>query len=147
LFLLAPFLAHTEDCAPAKDLQGNVTAGPFYKALVMQTGKPLSCHAEVDGAKVTLTYAFKNHMELRAQVDPAIELNEQRIMTRMPVAKAITLLKAAEQQAYKGCGIAWDRPAEKSERETVYRGTTCNCQARVTTRGNYAVTLVLKSAC
>jgi hypothetical protein len=146
--LLAPLLAHAGDCTAAKDLQGNIIAGPFYKALVTQVGEPLSCHADIDGTKTTLTYAFKNHMELRAQVDSAIESTEQRITTRMPVAKAITLLKAAEQDAYKpgGCGIAWDHP-EKSGQDTVYRGTTCNCQARVTTRGSYAVTLILKSTC
>lgn len=147
LVLAAPLLARAADCASAKDLQKDVTASPFYEALVAKAGKPLSCHADQDGAKRTLTYTFKNHTEFRAQVDPAIELNEQRITMRMPMAKAIALLKAAEQQAYKGCGIAWDHPPEKSGRDTVYRGTSCNCQARITTRGNYALMLVLKSAC
>jgi hypothetical protein len=148
LLLLAPFLAHAEDCSAAKDLQQNVTAGPFYKALVTQAGKPLSCHVDIDGGKTTITYSFHNHTELWAQVDHAIEASEQRIKTRMPMANAIMLLKAAEKDSYKpgGCGIVWDRPPSKSG-ETVYRGATCNCQARVTGRGNYAVTLILKSAC
>ena len=125
-----------------------MTAGPFYKALLTQAGKPLSCRADVTGGKTTLTYSFRNHAELRAQVDNAIEANEQRLTTRMPTAKAITLLKAAEKDAYKpgGCGIAWDKP-QSDGRETVFRGTSCNCQARVTVHGKYAVMLVLKSAC
>jgi hypothetical protein len=115
----------------------------------MQAGKPLSCRADVDRGKPTLTYTFKKHMELRGLIDPAIEINEQRITTRMTMEKAITLLKAAEQDAYKpaGCGIAWDHPLAATDGATVYSGTTCNCQARVTTRGGYAVKLVLKSAC
>ena len=39
----------------------------------MQAGKPLSCRADVDGGKTTLTYTFKNHMELRGLIDPAID--------------------------------------------------------------------------
>jgi hypothetical protein len=148
LLLLTPFLAHAGDCAAAQDLQQNVTAGLFYKALVMQAGKPLSCRVDVDGAKTTITYSFKKHAELRAEVDQTIEASEQRIKTRMPMANAIQLLKDAEKDLYPpgGCGIAWDHP-QSSSGETVYRGTTCNCQARVTGRGNYAVTLILRSAC
>jgi hypothetical protein len=144
----------SKDRADVKTLQEHVTAGPFYKAPVGQVGKPVSCRLDVEDGKLTLTYAFRSHMELTAFVDGATESNEQRMrMARMDMAKAITLLKAAEQDAYspKGCGIAWDHPAEESVKdgahETVYRGTVCNCQARVTSRSNYVLSLVLRSAC
>jgi hypothetical protein len=152
LLLLSLPLAAAQNCASAKGdaltLQQQTKTGPFYKALVTQAGAPLSCRLDVEEDKITITYAFHGNMELRTLVDPSVESSEQRLTTRMPMDKAITLLKAAEQDAYKpgGCGIAWDHP-ESKDGVTVYSGTTCNCQARVTTRGTYAVTLMLKSAC
>ena len=139
-----------------RNLQDGLKAGPFYKELLLQFGKPLSCILEFDDGKIGLTYTFRGRSQLIARTDPRIELSEQRVqIPRMEMTKAIALLKAAEKDAYRpnGCGITWDHPAEESTggqagfREAVYRGTTCNCQARVTSRNNYVVSLVLKSAC
>jgi hypothetical protein len=70
------------------------------------------------------------------------------------MSKAIALLKSAERYEYgsDGCAIVWRKAAEESAaldggREAVYRGDSCNCQARITSRHSYAVVLVLKSAC
>jgi hypothetical protein len=147
-----PTLAEPE----IRNLQENLKAGPFYRELLLQFGKPLSCNLEFDDGKIGLTYAFHGGVQLMSRIDRKIEISEQRVqIPRMEMTKAIALLKAAERDAYgpNGCGITWDHPAEESIggpagfREAVYRGTTCNCQARVTSRNSYAVSLVLKSAC
>jgi hypothetical protein len=139
-----------------RNLQEHLKAGPFYRELLLQFGKPLSCNLEFDDGMIGLTYAFRGRVQLIARIDRKIELSEQRVqIPRMELTKAIALLKAAERDAYRpnGCGITWDHPEEESSggpagsREAVYRGATCNCQARVTSRNNYAVSLVLKSAC
>jgi hypothetical protein len=161
--------AQPTDCAPKhagvipataepeiRDLQEHLKAGPFYRELVSQLGRSLSCSIEFDAGKIGLTYAFRNHRQLIARIDPKIEFSEQRLEIRhMEMKKAIALLKEAEADAYRpnGCGIAWDHPAEESadgpggSREAVYRGSTCNCQARVTYQNSFAVSLVLRSAC
>jgi len=149
------------DCSSTADpnvlaLQKSTNAGPFYKELLRRYGKPISCTLEVDSGKTRLTYAFRGPAQLVMQVDPEIELSEERMQVRrMDGKKAMELLKAAEKDSYPpdGCGIAWNRPAEETpgtspgSREAVYRGTDCNCQARVAFQNNYAVSLVVKSAC
>jgi len=138
------------------NLEERVKAGPFYRELVTQLGKPASCTLEFDDGRIGLTFAFARRAQLIVRTDRKIESNEQRIqIPRMEMAKAMSLLQAAEKDAYRpnGCGIAWDHADEDSvdertgSHELVYRGGTCNCQARVTSRNNYAVSLVLKSAC
>ena len=147
-----PALAATE----VRNLQEHLIAGPFYKELLLQFGKPLFCNVEFDGGKIGLTYAFRGRVQLMTRIDRKIEFSEQRVdIPRMEMTKAIALLKAAEMDSYRpdGCGITWDHPEEESSggpagsREFVYRGATCNCQAHITARRNYAVSLVLKSAC
>ena len=139
-----------------RSLQERLRAGPFYRELLLEFGKPLSCNVEFEDGSIGLTYEFRNRAQLTARIDLTIEISEQKMQTpRMKMTKAIALLKAAERDAYRpnGCGIAWDHAADESfsaadnTHETVYRGTACNCQARVTSRKNYAVSLVLKSAC
>ena len=161
--------AQQQDCSPehpgriaaiadpeVRNLQEHLKAGPFYKELLLQYGKPLSCYLEFDDGKFGLTYAFRGRVQLMARIDRKLEISEQTVkIPRMEMTKAIALLKAAERDAYRpdGCGITWDHPEEESSggpagsREFVYRGSTCNCQARVTSRKSYVVALVLKSAC
>jgi|SRR5450432_1326061 len=160
--------AQQQDCSPkhpgglpaiaapeVRNLQEHLKAGPFYRELLLQFGKPLSCTLEFDDAKIGLTYAFRGRVELMTRIDRKIEISEQRVqIPRMEMTKAIALLKAAERDAYRpdGCGITWGHPEAEPAgpdgfREVVYRGATCNCQARVTSRKHYAVSLVLKSAC
>lgn len=134
-----------------RSLQRHVTGGPLYKALAKQAGKAFSCDAQVEESKTTLTYKFRNHFELRAQVNASIEASEQRVTGQITIARAIQLLKSAEQSEYKGCGIDWEHTAEttptRDGKEDVYRGGSCNCQARITSRDHYAIQLVLRSAC
>ncbi len=138
----------------ARNLQQQVKAGPFYQSLQREFGQPLTCTLEIKGSAIGLTYTFRNRARLTARIDSQIETSEQRLQTpRMDQAKAVTLLKAAEKYAYapNGCGIAWDQPEDSpgaaGSSEAIYRGDTCNCQARVTLKNHFAVLLILKSAC
>jgi hypothetical protein len=161
--------AQPPDCSPqrpagfpatgepeVRKLEEHLRAGPFYKELRREFGKPLSCGLEFGDQRVGLTYAFRGSVQLSAEIDRGVESSEERVeIPRMEMTKAIALLKAAEKYAYgrSGCGIMWDHPEEESSdgppgsREAVYRGEDCNCQARVTSRNHYALSLVLKSAC
>lgn len=138
-----------------RTLQQQMTAGPFYKELLLHFGKPLTCSVDVQNGGTNLTYTFRRGVQLIAQTDPKIEFTEQRIeLIHMDTAKAIALLKRAELDAYRpgGCGISWtsgqeESPGAASRREIVYRGDTCNCQARLIYKDNYVVMLVLRSAC
>lgn len=137
-------------------LQQQMTAGIFYKELLLLFGKPLTCAVNVQNGRTNLTYTFRQGAQLIARTDPAAELSEQRVESiHIDTAKAIALLKRAELDAYRpdGCGISWTSGEEESapggpgRREIVYRGDTCNCQARLTYSGNDVVILVLRSAC
>lgn len=134
-------------------LQEQVMAGAFYKDLSSRFGNPLSCLAEVQQEKTTLTYTFPGDAQLIATIAPKIESSEQTIkLVHLETDVAIALLKRAETDAYPpdGCGISWTQGEQEStagSREMVYRGDTCNCQARLIYKGAYVVTLVLRSAC
>ncbi len=139
-----------------RHLEQRVQAGVFYRELQSRSGDPLACRVQAEGGKITLTYAFRNRGQLKAQIDPAIESSEQRLQVRrMEKARALAVLEAAEKDLYRpnGCGIAWDRPPEESPKtpagthESVYRGTTCNCQGRLIYRYQYVIGLTLSSTC
>jgi hypothetical protein len=140
-----------------RDLQRQVTAGTFYKELLVEFGKPLTCTVDSDDGGTSLTYSFGDNGRLIARIDPSAELSEQRVeLDRefMDSAKAISLLKTAELDAYPphGCGIVWtngeeESPASMGTRQVVYRGNACNCQARLTYKGKGVIALVLRSAC
>jgi len=136
-------------CASARGVERRAAASLFYKDLATRLGRPLTCKAELEGRKTTITYAFRYGARLIAMVDPSAELSEQRIeAVEMDSAKAMALLKRAERDSYRphGCGIEWSKPDEESG-EVVYRGDTCNCQARLTIKSKTVVALVLRSAC
>jgi hypothetical protein len=137
-------------------LQQQMTAGAFYKELLLRFGKPLTCAVDVQNGTTNLTYTFRRGAKLIARTDPKIEFSEQRVqLVHMDSAKALALLKRAELDAYQpgGCGISWTNGEEESPpgaggtREIVYRGDTCNCQARLIYKDNSVVILVLRSTC
>src|SRR5450759_3878977 len=59
-----PSLAEPE----IRNLQENLKAGPFYRELLLQFGKPLSCNLEFDDGKIGLTYAFHGRVQLMARI-------------------------------------------------------------------------------
>ena len=139
-----------------RTLQQQTAASAFYKELLLRYGKPLRCSVEVQDSRTDLTYTFRHGAQLIARIDPKAEFSEQRMeLVQMSTDQAIALLKRAELSSYPpgGCGISWTSPEEESTgdtsgtHETVYRGDTCNCQARLTYKGQYIVVLVLRSAC
>jgi hypothetical protein len=133
-----------------------VESGPFYIALEQRLGAPRSCSCSVQAKGLRLTYAFPQSGALEAQVDPRIELSQQRVTLRgLEEAEAKSLLQAAETNAFgaTGCGIAWDEPVIEQpgtfggSREAEYRGDACSCQARVLYDGVKVIGLVFRSAC
>jgi hypothetical protein len=139
-----------------QSLQQQIKGGAFYKELLLRFGKPLTCSVDVQDGKTNLTYIFRHGARLISQTDPKAEFSEQKVeRVHMETAKAMALLKRAELDAYRpgGCGISWTSTEEESPaseggtREIVYRGDTCNCQARLIYKDNDVVILILRSAC
>ena len=152
----APAGSETTQNTDLQALQEHTRSGPFYRELMRRFGKPLSCKFDSANGNLALTYTFRSKAQLVAKTNPGIEYNEQRLeVSGMSGEKAKALLKAAEKEAYKpdACGIAWDKPDSDGPgeaagtREVIYRGDTCNCQARVIYRKKCVVTLILRSAC
>jgi hypothetical protein len=139
-----------------RDLQQHIEAGPFYKKMLQQLGKPQSCRVRQEGDAIALSYAFSKDARLEAQADAAIESSMLRAtFPGLNREKALALLKKGESDSYAkdGCGIDWKKPEDQSmgspagSHATVFRGDTCNCQARIVYQGNAVVALVLSSAC
>jgi hypothetical protein len=137
------------------EFQQRIEAGPFYRELVRQLGKPDSCNSATDESRIRLSYAFHNNARLDAQIDPSIEFSEQRMTLRSLTEKnAMALLHKGEKDAFgnEGCGIRWDRakrqPREPAgSKQIVYQGKVCNCQARTLYENDLIVALVLSSTC
>jgi hypothetical protein len=139
-----------------RDLEKRVEAGPFYKRMVQLLGKAQSCNVKQDGDSIALSYAFRNDARLDAQANSTIESSLQRAEFRgLNREKALALLKKGESDSYgkDGCGIDWNKPEDQSmedppgSRAMVFRGDSCNCQARIVYQGDSVVALVLSSAC
>jgi hypothetical protein len=128
---------------------------PFYTELVHKLGKPLSCTAQFSNGNIAVSYEFRENGRVISRINPILELSEERLDFRVPKARALALLKETEKDLYgqSGCGVSWSRPVRKpsaerrGSREIVYRGDTCNCQAREIYDDDAIVALVLKSAC
>ena len=133
-------------------LRQHLSASPLFRAMSARYRKPRSCKAEIEGEKVSMVYLFRGGARLAGTVDASIEYSEERADSlHMEPGKATGLLREAE--GYKtpgGCGIQWSEPEEEKaagSRNVIYRGSTCNCQARLVYDGNFVASLVLRSAC
>jgi hypothetical protein len=116
-----------------------------------------TCRVNDEDTAIRIEYAFRDGATLRATRNLDIEYSDQQLRLASPLDDGvIPLLARAEQSAFgeKGCGIDWRQPETKAAdddatlRESIYRGNTCNCQAR--TRADAAgrvVMLSLRSAC
>jgi hypothetical protein len=139
----------------AAELRKTVESGPLFSEL--NAASPVaSCRLTNEAGRSILEYTFANGASLRSTSDPRIEYADQeaRFTAPRPVADAVALLKRVEASAFSdGCGINWDQPdtenqADSNTRETVYRGGTCNCRARVSLRvDGQASGVSLRSAC
>jgi len=139
-----------------REFERQVKSGPFYKELTRRFGTPEACKTTLDDGNINLSFTYHGDARLNAKMDSRIEFTEQRAqLSGMSEKSGIALLKQAEANAFgtHGCGIVWKAPAETiageraGSHEAVYRGDTCNCQARVIYEGSSVVGLVLSSAC
>ena len=137
-------------------LRQHLSASPFYRAMSARYGKAVSCTAKLDGGKISMAYAFRSGARVSAEVDPSVEYAQERADIRsMDEAKAMTLLKDAERYANRpdGCGMEWSNPEEErsataaGSRDVIYRGSACNCQARLIYKDAFVVALIVRSAC
>jgi hypothetical protein len=146
--------------SPAQDaqvtsLRRSVEMGPLY-AVASKSGRT-GCQVGRDSTAITITYMFRDGSSLIVRRDPQIEYSNQEARLTSPIDEnPVAVLTRAEQASFgdKGCGINWRQPESKPAAddakmtETVYRGDTCNCQAR--TRADAAgrvFVLSLRSAC
>ena len=105
---------------------------------------------------MVLDYTFDAGGQLHVERDASIEFTLQDARFAAPVPlDGREILMRAERAAFgaKGCDIEWrgePQPAKDDSRlrETVYRGATCNCQARVRNdAAGRTVGLIFRSAC
>jgi hypothetical protein len=128
----------------------SVVDGPFYKALVERSGPPQSCTRAVGDGGLTVELRAAKGGRLTARIQPEAELSETRLELRgLSEAAAEKLLRAEEKAAFSdGCGIAWDAPEKEPAAGTVvWRGDTCNCQARAQHQRGKPAVLLFRSAC
>jgi hypothetical protein len=139
-----------------REFQQRVEAGPFYVELMRRLGKPKSCSLKLDGDAIALSYVFRHNAHLSTRTNPTIEYSQQRAELRgLSREEAIALLKKAETDSYgrDGCGINWTHSEDEATDDppkshaTVFRGDSCNCQARIIYAGTSVVALVLSSSC
>ena len=133
-----------------------VEGGPLFQAVAANTSLT-SCRATGEAEKVIVEYRFADGGALRATRDPSIEYFDQEVRFASPPAtNPLDLLTRTERAVFaaEGCGINWKdgqtQPAAATpkETETVYRGDTCNCQARVRHDADgRPVALIFRSAC
>jgi hypothetical protein len=147
---------------PSADSQAAVDA--FRRAVeanpVFVTGATAgvdSCQMAVDAGVISLDYRFRGNGWLRAKHDPRIEYMDIETRFGIPLAQdPLPILTRAERAAFgdSGCGIDWkageSHPVadDPGASEIIYRGDSCNCQARVRRDpAGRIVALILRSAC
>lgn len=137
-------------------LRRTVETGPVYALMARKAGVT-SCRTRNESGRLELDYRFLDGGSLCVRHDPSIEYNDLEARFASPLAEdAIALLTRVEQASLgaTGCGIDW-RQAETRHvsddpkaTESIYRGDTCNCQARVRSDAAGRVTGILfRSAC
>jgi hypothetical protein len=163
----APAPASAAECTPADaaatqpdaqtvaELRRTIEAGPLY-AIASRSG-PSACRVGQASDAIRVEYTFRDGTTLRATRNAKIEYSDQEVRFASPPSESpVAVLTRAEQAAFdgKGCGIDWrsgDTRAASDDpnaRETIYRGETCNCQARVRSNTAGRVTgLLFRSAC
>jgi len=146
----------SEQAATVSALRSTVEKGPLYTILTT-TAPVASCRIGLDSSGIALEYTFGNGSSLNVKRDARIEYNNQEVRLASPLAEdAVAVLTRVEQSAFGpgGCDIDWGKaetqPAGNTSgsTETIYRGDTCNCQARVRKDpAGRVVGLVFRSAC
>jgi hypothetical protein len=137
-------------------LRRQVEASPFFALLVERLGLPKHCVRDVVAGAARLTYEFGADGRLEVRSDPRIELSHQRLsLGTLSEKEALAVLQKTEAVAFGrgGCGISWtSAPAHEGaggspERQMVYRGDVCNCQARLVYRQARLAQIEFRTAC
>ena len=144
-----------QESAQIAGLHHNLEAEQLFS--IQASSGTAACSAQFADSQITLSYRFKNGGSLQVTSYPAIEVTEQIALLPLTMkADPLALLMDAERRVFApdGCGIDWKHGIQenaenaKGGRETVYRGTACNCQARVRRDVHSSMLrLVLRSAC
>jgi hypothetical protein len=140
----------------ASTFQRAVESGPLFAA---EGGRAAveSCRVAVAEGATSLDYRFRGGGSLHASTDPRLESSELAArFSAAPADDPDAILKRAERASFgdQGCGIDWkeaetrEASDEKGATDRIYRGDSCNCQARVRRDGGgKVVALTLRSAC
>jgi len=145
----------------AKDLRAQIEKGPLYQTAAAQSTLTACAWRFPEGGALAQEYSFRNGSRLQVQSDAGIEYSNQSLSLAEPPAEPPeALLKQAERASFgeQGCGIDWQTPPEQAQpsataeagtaSESVFRGKSCNCQARVRRNAaGRAVGLMMRSAC
>jgi len=145
-----------QDAEAGASLQRTVETGPLYAAIAGKANLA-SCRVGNDSGAATLEYKFSDGGWMRVTRDSRIEYSshEVRFGAAYPDS-AIEVLTRAEQAAFGtgGCGVDWRQPErspaadDATATETIYRGSVCNCQARVRSDGaGRTLGLMFRSTC
>jgi hypothetical protein len=140
----------------AATFQRAVESGPLFAAEGGHAALE-SCRVAVNEGATSLDYRFRGGGSLHASTDPRIESSELAArFSAAPAEDPDAILKRAERASFgdQGCGIDWkegetrEASDEKGATDSIYRGDSCNCQARVRRDGGgKVVALMLRSAC
>ena len=147
--------ATAKDASDGAAFRSGVEAGPLFA--VSSPAGLAACEITYEPGIVALEYRFRDGAVLRASHDAAIESTEQDLSLALQLAAdPLSVLQPAERAAFgaKGCGIDWLHPETQASprvpagQELVFRGETCNCQARLLKNATGRVIgLRLTSAC
>ncbi|GAA5181832.1 hypothetical protein GCM10025771_29680 [Niveibacterium umoris] len=143
--------------AAAIALRDATEKGPLFVTLARHSALR-SCETRSNGAAaLTLRYRFANGDRLIVQRDATIEFLDQSAQLKNGMTEPPeSVLSAAEIAAFGegGCGIDWKSPESSASADHpaevtyIYRGETCNCQARIRRAANgRLIALTLRSAC
>lgn len=139
-----------------RELREHVSAGPVFNEMIHRLGKPQSCDVKLDGETISLLYSFRHNAQLQARQNTSIEYSELRAQFRgLGNQQARSLLKKEEKNSFgsDGCGLNWNKPEDEAtgdqpgRHSVIYRGSSCNCQARLIYQAESVVELILSSAC
>jgi hypothetical protein len=136
--------------------QRAVEASPLFTVPASRSAVA-SCRVGVESGVASVEYQFGDGGWLRAKQDARIESTDVEVRAGIPSSEnPLSILARAERAAFgdNGCGIDWKEKethrAEDDPRavEAIYRGDTCNCQARIRSdAAGRIIGLTLRSAC
>jgi hypothetical protein len=140
-------------------LRKAIEGGFLFQTLQRHVGPPVSCRVEdLEPPNISIVWSFAKEASFTAHVAPGIEVVRHTVvMPGLSDGEALELLKAGEKRfaSPDGCGIDWSKPTRENTsawiasgtNDVIYLGSACNCQARITYRGQNVIGLTLGLAC